>query len=78
MEARTLAVHVAELDFATKEPKKEEDIGKGLRVKLVVEVDLMQPADIETLAYMKRDGRTRLTLVQEQLPMFKEGGEAQG
>ena len=75
-DARTLAAHVAEIDFATKEPKDEEDIGKGLRVKLSIVVDLMTPEQIETLAYMKRDGRTRITLLQEQLPMFGKGGDA--
>ena len=74
-EAKTLAAHVAELDFATKTPKDEDDIGKGLHVKLVIEVELMSPEEIETLAYMKRDGHTRLTLLQEQLPMFGKGGE---
>ena len=45
-EARTLAAHVAEIDFATKEPKDEDDIGKGLRVKLSIVVDIMSPEEI--------------------------------
>lgn len=75
-EPRTLVVPVAELGFATKMPKEEEDMGRGLRVKIVVDVELMQPVEIETLAAMQSEGRVKMTLMQEQLPMFGKGGEA--
>jgi len=74
-EARTLAAHVAELDFATKLPKGDDDIGKGLQVNIKLVVPLMTPAEIETLAYMQSEGRTKFTLLQEQLPMFGKGSE---
>jgi hypothetical protein len=74
-EPRVLVVPVAELGFATKMPKEDEDMGKGLRVKIVVDVDLMQPVEIEQLAAMQSEGRVKMTLLQEQLPMFGKGGE---
>ena len=75
-EAHSLAAHVAELDFATKIPKDDDDIGKGLRVTIKLVVPLMTPAEIEELAYMQSEGRTKLTLLQEQLPMFGKGGDS--
>ena len=75
-EARSLAAHVTGLDFATKLPKDDDDIGKGLRVTIKLVVPLMTPAEIEELAYMQSEGRTKLTLLQEQLPMFGKGGDS--
>jgi hypothetical protein len=71
-EPRQLVAYVADLKFASDLPKDEKD--SGLVVKLTLSVPNMTPQDIETLAYMQRDGRTKLTLLQEQLPMFKAGG----
>ena len=74
-DARTLAAHIKTLKFATDLPEKEEDAGSGLQVKITITIPLLTPADVETLAYMQSEGRTRLTLLQEQLPMFGKGGE---
>jgi len=71
-EPRQLVAYVADLKFASDLPKGEDE--SGLTVKLTVSLPNMTPQDIETLAYMQRDGRTKLTLLQEQLPMFSKGG----
>ena len=71
-EPQQLVAYVADLKFASDLPKDENE--SGLTVKLTVSLPNMTPQDIETLAYMQRDGRTKLTLLQEQLPMFSKGG----
>ena len=71
-EPRQLIAYVADLKFASDLPKDEKD--SGLVVKLTVSIPDMTPEDVQTLAYMQRDGRTKLTLLQEQLPMFSKGG----
>ena len=71
-EPQQLIAYVADLKFASDLPKDEKD--SGLVVKLTVSIPDMTPEDVQTLAYMQRDGRTKLTLLQEQLPMFKAGG----
>ena len=71
-EPQQLVAYVADLKFASDLPKDEKD--SGLVVKLTVSIPDMTPEDVQTLAYMQRDGRTKLTLLQEQLPMFKAGG----
>ena len=71
-EPRQLIAYVADLKFASDLPKDEKD--SGLVVKLTVSIPDMTAEDVQTLAYMQRAGRTRLTLLQEQLPMFSKGG----
>ena len=72
-EPQRLVASVADLKFASDLPKDENEA--GLTVKLTLSIPNMTPQDIETLAYMQRDGCTKLTLLQEQLPMFKKGGD---
>lgn len=69
-EPKKLVCVVSAMGFATKPPKDEDDLGKGLMVKLTIEIDLMQPEAIKTLAEMQNGGHVTMTLLQEQLALF--------
>jgi len=73
-----LVSYVADLKFTSDTSVDKDDGDISLQVKMTIMLKDMTPQDLETLGYMQRDGRTKITLLQEQLPMFGKKKEEAG